>query len=59
MMGRVRIRPVDRCGDGEVRVGEDGEPVMRDRHLTASRDASQIKDVTQVAAASKLFARKT
>lgn len=38
----------------EGRPVEDGEPVMRDRHLTASRDASLIKDVTQVAAAAKL-----
>ena len=38
----------------EGRPVEDGEPVMRDRHLTATRDASLIKDVTQVAAASKL-----
>ena len=38
----------------EERPVEEGEPVMRDRHLTASRDASLIKDVTQVAAAAKL-----
>ena len=38
----------------EGRPVEDGEPVMRDRHLTAARDASLIKDVTQVAAAAKL-----
>lgn len=33
---------------------EDIEPIMRDRHFTASRDAGLVKDVTQVAAAAKL-----
>lgn len=38
----------------EGRPVEDMAPVMRDRHFTASRDAGLVKDVTQVAAASKL-----
>ncbi|WP_432450368.1 3-mercaptopyruvate sulfurtransferase [Aliiroseovarius marinus] len=33
---------------------EDLPPVIRDRHMTVSRQAHMIKDVTQVAAASKL-----
>lgn len=33
---------------------EDLPPVIRDRHMTVSRQAGLIKDVTQVAAASKL-----
>ncbi|MCK0125976.1 3-mercaptopyruvate sulfurtransferase [Gelidibacter sp. F2691] len=33
---------------------EDMPPVIRDRHMTVSRQAHMIKDVTQVAAASKL-----
>lgn len=33
---------------------EDMPPVIRDRHMTVSRHAHMIKDVTQVAAASKL-----
>lgn len=33
---------------------EDSEPILRDRHFTARRDASLVRDVTQVAASSKL-----
>ena len=33
---------------------EDMRPVIRDRHMTVSRQAHMVKDVTQVAAASKL-----
>ena len=33
---------------------EDMPPILRDRHMTVSRNAQMIKDVTQVAAASKL-----
>jgi thiosulfate/3-mercaptopyruvate sulfurtransferase len=33
---------------------EDMPPIIRDRHMTCSRQAHLIKDVTQVAAASKL-----
>ncbi len=38
----------------EGRPTEDLPPVLRDRHLTASRQNHLIRDVTQVAAASKL-----
>ncbi len=38
----------------EGRAVEDGWPVLRDRHFTAHRDASLVRDVTQVAAHSKL-----
>ncbi|MEM7615145.1 MAG: 3-mercaptopyruvate sulfurtransferase, partial [Pseudomonadota bacterium] len=38
----------------EGRPVEDDLPVLRDRHFTARRDASLVKDVTQVAASTKL-----
>ena len=38
----------------EDRLVEDGPPITRDRHFTARRDASLVRDVTQVAAAAKL-----
>lgn len=38
----------------EGRAVEDMAPVTRDRHLTARRNASMVKDVTQVAASAKL-----
>jgi len=38
----------------EGRPLEDMPPVLRDRHITVSRQAHLVKDVTQVAAASKL-----
>lgn len=38
----------------EGRPMDDEPPLMRDRHFTARRDASLVKDVTQVAASSKL-----
>lgn len=38
----------------EGRELEDMAPVLRDRHITASRQAGLVKDVTQVAHASKL-----
>lgn len=37
---------------------EDGPPIARDRHFTARRDASLVRDVTQVAAAVKLGAEQ-
>lgn len=39
---------------GEDRPIEDMPPVMRERHITVQRQAALIKDVTQVARASKL-----
>lgn len=38
----------------EGRLVEDIPPVIRDRHMTARREAHLVRDVTQVAAASKL-----
>lgn len=38
----------------EGRAVEDLPPVVRDRHMTVQRQAHMVKDVTQVAAASKL-----
>ncbi|MZR14399.1 3-mercaptopyruvate sulfurtransferase [Maritimibacter sp. DP07] len=38
----------------EGRPTEDMPPVIRDRHMTVSRQADLVKDVTQVAAAAKL-----
>ncbi|MHA3913949.1 3-mercaptopyruvate sulfurtransferase [Halovulum sp. GXIMD14793] len=38
----------------EGRPLEDMAPVLRDRHFTAHRDASLVKDVTEVASATKL-----
>jgi thiosulfate/3-mercaptopyruvate sulfurtransferase len=38
----------------EGRPTEDMPPILRDRHITVQRQASLVKDVTQVAAASKL-----
>jgi thiosulfate/3-mercaptopyruvate sulfurtransferase len=38
----------------EGRPVEEGAPILRDRHFTASRDAGLVRDVTQVAATVKL-----
>lgn len=38
----------------EGRPLEEGMPILRDRHFTARRDASLVRDVTQVAATTKL-----
>jgi thiosulfate/3-mercaptopyruvate sulfurtransferase len=38
----------------EGREVEDMPPILRDRHMTVQRQAHLVKDVTQVAAASKL-----
>ncbi|QDC08428.1 3-mercaptopyruvate sulfurtransferase [Oceanicola sp. D3] len=38
----------------EERPVEDMPPIVRDRHMTVQRQADMVKDVTQVAAASKL-----
>jgi len=57
LMGKTDIAVLD-GGFGkwvaEGRPVEDTAPVMRDRHITVSRQNQLIKDVTQVAAASKL-----
>ena len=42
----------------EDRPLEDGQPPARDRHFTPRRDASLVRDVTQVAAAVKLGAEQ-
>jgi thiosulfate/3-mercaptopyruvate sulfurtransferase len=42
----------------EGRPLEDGTPLARDRHFTARRDASLVRDVTEVAAAVKLGAEQ-
>ncbi len=58
LMGKTDIAVLD-GGFGkwqaEGRPTEDMPPVMRDRHITISRQNHLIKDVTQVAAASKLM----
>jgi thiosulfate/3-mercaptopyruvate sulfurtransferase len=41
-------------GKAEGREVEDLPPMLRDRHMTAQRQAHLVKDVTQVASASKL-----
>lgn len=38
----------------EGRPLEEGQPLLRDRHFTARRDAGLVRDVTQVAASAKL-----
>jgi thiosulfate/3-mercaptopyruvate sulfurtransferase len=57
LMGKMDIAVLDGGlpkWQAEGRVIEDLPPVIRDRHMTVSRQAQMIKDVTQVAAASKL-----
>ncbi len=57
LMGKTDIAVLDggfAKWQAEGRVIEDLPPVIRDRHMTVSRQAHMIKDVTQVAAASKL-----
>jgi len=57
LMGKTDIAVLD-GGFGkwqaEGRPVEDRPPVVRDRHMTAQRQAHLVKDVTQVAAAAKL-----
>ena len=38
----------------EGRPVEDGQPILRERHFTARRNAALVRDVTQVAAAAKV-----
>lgn len=57
LMGKVDVAVLDgglAKWQAEGRPTEDLPPVMRDRHMTASRQAGLVRDVTQVAAASKL-----
>ena len=57
LMGKMDVAVLDGGlpkWQAEGRVVEDLPPVIRDRHMTVSRQAQMIKDVTQVAAASKL-----
>lgn len=57
LMGKADIAVLDggiRKWQAEEREIEDMPPIVRDRHMTAQRQAHLIKDVTQVAAAAKL-----
>ncbi|MEZ5745995.1 MAG: 3-mercaptopyruvate sulfurtransferase [Paracoccaceae bacterium] len=57
LMGKTDIAVLDGGTPkwlAEGRATEDMPPMMRDRHMTVQRQAHLIKDVTQVAAASKL-----
>ncbi|MGI3184729.1 3-mercaptopyruvate sulfurtransferase [Nioella aestuarii] len=57
LMGKTDIAVLDggiRKWQAEGREIEDMPPIMRDRHMTAQRQAHLVKDVTQVAAAAKL-----
>ena len=57
LMGKVDVAVLDGGfpkWQAEGRVTEDMPPVLRDRHMTVQRQAALVKDVTQVAHASKL-----
>ena len=57
LMGKTDIAVLDGGfpkWQAEGRPVEDMPPIMRDRHITVSRQNHLVKDVTQVAAASKL-----
>ncbi|GAB4385734.1 3-mercaptopyruvate sulfurtransferase [Albidovulum sp.] len=57
LMGKTDVAVLDGGfpkWQAEGRPVEDMPPVLRDRHITVSRQAGLIKDVTQVAAAAKL-----
>ena len=57
LMGKTDIAVLDggiRKWIAEGRETEDMPPIVRDRHMTAQRQAHLVKDVTQVAAAAKL-----
>lgn len=57
LMGKTDVAVLDggfAKWQAEGRPVEDLPPVLRDRHMTASRQAALVRDVTQVAAASKL-----
>jgi len=57
LMGKTDVAVLDGGfpkWQAEGRPVEDMPPVLRDRHMTVHRQAHMVKDVTQVAAASKL-----
>lgn len=57
LMGKTDVAVLDGGfpkWQAEGRPIEDMPPILRDRHITVSRQANLVKDVTQVAAASKL-----
>ena len=57
LMGKMDVAVLDGGlpkWQAEGRVVEDMPPVMRDRHMTVQRQAGLVRDVTQVAHASKL-----
>lgn len=57
LMGKTDVAVLDGGfpkWQAEGRPVEDMPPVLRDRHITVSRQAGLVKDVTQVAAAAKL-----
>ncbi|MTH62744.1 3-mercaptopyruvate sulfurtransferase [Paracoccus shanxieyensis] len=57
LMGKVNVAVLDggfAKWRAEGRPVEDLCPIMRDRHITVQRQAALVRDVTQVAAASKL-----
>lgn len=57
LMGKTDVAVLDggfAKWQAEGRPVEDLPPVLRDRHMTAARQAALVRDVTQVAAASKL-----
>lgn len=57
LMGKTDVAVLDggfAKWQGEGRPVEDMPPIMRDRHITVQRQAALVRDVTQVAAASKL-----
>lgn len=57
LMGKTDVAVLDggfAIWQAEGRPVEDMPPIMRDRHMTVQRQAALVRDVTQVAAASKL-----
>lgn len=57
LMGKADVAMLDggfAKWQAEGRAIEDMPPILRDRHITVSRQAGLVRDVTQVAAASKL-----
>ncbi|TRW96038.1 3-mercaptopyruvate sulfurtransferase [Paracoccus sp. M683] len=57
LMGKTDVAVLDggfAKWQAEGRPVEDMPPIMRDRHITVQRQAGLVRDVTQVAAASKL-----